>query len=337
MRAQDLPRALAAPELAPLWLITGEEPLVMIESADAIRARARERGYTEREVLNASATWDWYKLIDACQAMSLFGDRKIVELRMSSFRPGPKGSEVLGSLSQMTLDGVILIISMPYDWSVKKLAWYKKLTATAQVVECNPVTAKELPRWFSDRFRLQKQTADDEALQILTDRCEGNLLAARQEVLKLAYEYPEGAHITADMIRDAVSDVSRFDVEGLLDAAMLGDAPKAARIVDSLKSEGTTIPSFFWMITDEIRMACRVRSAMDGKTARDQAMRAAGVFGPQRTTRISAAVRRMSVRKLENALMLAADIDRLSKGLTVSSRNSDVWSELMSLVTFLAR
>ena len=142
----------------------------MLEAVDMIRQKARAEGCTEREVLNASGTWDWSKLIDACQAMSLFGDKKIVELRLSSPRPGVKGADMLGRVPQMPLEGVVLIISVAWDWQLKSAAWFKKLTAAAQVVECAPVSARELPGWFKARLAKWGLSADPEALHILSER-----------------------------------------------------------------------------------------------------------------------------------------------------------------------
>ena len=180
MRFSDLESYLAQTPLAPLWVITGEEPLLMLEAADLLRAKARKEGATEREVLNASAIWDWSKLPESCTAMSLFGDKKIVELRLASPRPGVKGTQALTDIASMPLDGVTLVVTIPYDWSLKKAAWYKALTANAEVVECNSVSARELPSWFAARLAKKNLKAEPAALKILSDRCEGNLLAAAQ-------------------------------------------------------------------------------------------------------------------------------------------------------------
>ena len=224
MRFSDLESYLARTPLAPLWVITGEEPLLMLEAADLLRSKAREEGATEREVLNASALWDWSKLPESCTAMSLFGDKKIVELRLASPRPGVKGTQALTDIAAMPLDGVTLIVTIPYDWSLKKAAWYKSLTANAEVVECNSVSARELPSWFAARLAKNNLKAEPRALKILSDRCEGNLLAAAQEVLKLAYLFPEGSVISEEAVTDSVRDVARFDVENLLEAMFAGDA-----------------------------------------------------------------------------------------------------------------
>ena len=173
MRFSDLESYLARTPLAPLWVITGEEPLLMLEAADLLRTKAREEGATEREVLNASALWDWSKLPESCTAMSLFGDKKIVELRLASPRPGVKGTQALTDIAAMPLDGVTLIVTIPYDWSLKKAAWYKSLTANAEVVECNSVSARELPSWFAARLDKKNLKAEPAALKILSDRCEG--------------------------------------------------------------------------------------------------------------------------------------------------------------------
>jgi DNA polymerase-3 subunit delta len=338
---RDLSAQLQKKSLAPLWFITGSEQLLMVEAADAIRSAARAAGYTEREVLNASALWNWSLLIESCQAMSLFAEKRIVELRLASPKPGKQGSEVLQTVSEMArtggLENTILIVSIPFDWSIEKLAWYKKLTSIAATVRCEPVTAKELPGWFQSRFKLQGQTAEPMALKLLSERCEGNLLAAKQELLKLSYAYPAGTEITEQMIRDSVSDVSRFDAEALLQAALLGDAAKGLKVLEKLRDEGQNVLAFSWMITDEIRKASQVRSLMDaGRTPQD-ALRAAAVWGPAASARIRALARRHSAVKLASALMLCADIDKIAKGLTVKTRSGDVWNEMASLVAFVAR
>lgn len=335
MRFVDLEPFLAQNPLPPLWVITGEEPLLMLEAADLLRAKAREEGATEREVLNASATWDWSKLPESCMAMSLFGDKKIIELRLASPRPGPKGTQALSDLAGMPLDGVTLVVTIPYDWSLKKAAWYKTLTAAAQLVECAPVTARELPAWFAARLAKRRLKADPAALKILADRCEGNLLAASQEVLKLAYLFPADSVISEEAVVDSVRDVARFDVENLLQAMFSGDPAKSLRIVENLNAAGETIPSFMWMVTDEIRMTLRYRSAIDAGSDRNSALRQAGVWG-DRSARITRAGARLNTRKLASALMLCADIDKISKGLVVPNRDTDPWVEIATLAVFLA-
>ena len=180
MRFVDLEPFLARNPLPPLWVITGEEPLLMLEAADLLRAKAREEGATEREVLNASATWDWSKLPESCMAMSLFGDKKIVELRLASPRPGPKGTQALSDLAGMPLDGVTLVVTIPYDWSLKKAAWYKTLTAAAQLVECAPVTARELPAWFAARLAKRRSGRPQDFGRPLRGQSAGRLAGSAQ-------------------------------------------------------------------------------------------------------------------------------------------------------------
>lgn len=337
MRVTDLGKFLKKGSIAPLWFITGEEPLLMIEAADAIREHAKNLGFNEREVLNASATWDWSQLESACREIGLFSPQKVIELRLASFRPGVKGAKALSDLAEMPLENVVVIVSMPYDWSVKKLAWFKALSSAAQFVECALVGVKELPGWFANRFKLQGQEAEPEACELLSARCEGNLLAARQELLKLAYQYPKGTRITADMVREAVGDVSRFDATTLIDAVMKGDATRALKILDSLKAEGETIPNVMWMLADEIRAAARVASLVAQGQSMQSALRIAAVFGPDKTSRVRALALRASEKKLQSALCLIGDIDRIGKGLVVASRDADPWLEIASLASFLRK
>ncbi len=335
MRFADLESSLSHGPLAPLWVITGEEPLLMLEAADLLRAKARQEGATEREVFNASATWDWSKLPESCVAMSLFGDKKIVELRLASPRPGVKGIQALTDIGSAALDGVTLIVTIPYDWSLKKAAWFKTLTARAEIVECNPISARELPAWFAARLAKHALKADLAALKILADRCEGNLLAASQEVLKLAYLYPANSVITQEAVTDSVRDVARFDVENLLEAMFAADSAKALRIVENLNAAGESIPSFMWMVTEEIRMTLKFRHALDNGSDRSSALRQAGIWG-DRASRITRAAGRLNTRKLASALTLCADIDKISKGLIVANRDTDPWVEIAALAVFIA-
>ena len=169
----------------------------------------------------------------------------------------------------------------------------------------------------------------------MSDRCEGNLLAAAQEVLKLAYLFPEGSVISEEAVTDSVRDVARFDVENLLEAMFAGDASKSLRIVENLNAAGESIPSFMWMITEELRMTLKFRAAIDNGSDRNSALRQAGVWG-DRSARITRAAGRLNTRKLSSALLLCADIDKISKGLTVPNRDTDPWIEIAALVAFVA-
>lgn len=323
--------------ISPLWFITGEEPLLMIEAADAVRRHAKELGYADRTVLNASAVWDWSQLESACLEIGLFSPKKIIELRLSSFRPGTKGAKALSDLADLPLENVVVIVSMPYDWSVKKLAWFKKLSAASEYIECPPVSSRELPRWFSERFQAQGQKADPEAIQLLAARCEGNLLAAKQELLKLSYRYERGVTVTAQMVRDSVNDVSRFDNEALVETVMSGQAAKAVKILDSLKAEGESIPNVVWMLADEIRCAARAAALVQRGLSVDSALRQLAVYGTGKKQRVKTLVNRCSEKKLQAALMLIGDIDKIGKGLIVANRDADPWTELAGLAAFLRR
>ena len=249
-------------------------------------------------------------------------------LAQSVFQVGGNAGMALGPLAAA-------FVVIPYDWSLKKAAWYKALTANAEVVECNSVSARELPSWFAARLAKKNLKVEPAALKILSDRCEGNLLAAAQEVLKLAYLFPEGSVITEEAVTDSVRDVARFDVENLLEAMFAGDAAKSLRIVENLNAAGESIPSFMWMITEELRMTLKFRAAIDNGSDRNSALRQAGIWG-DRSSRITRAAGRLNTRKLSSALLLCADIDKISKGLTVPNRDTDPWIEIAALAAFVA-
>ena len=305
------------------------EELLQLESVDFIRRHARSIGYHDRAVLEMAGNSDWSKLSEAASAVGLFADRKIIEVRLPGGKPGLRGGAAIQAYVKHPLDGVVTIFSMPKpDWSGVKAAWWKALTATSVVVECDPIERSELPRWLSGRLARQGQSADREALEAFADLVEGNLLAAAQETAKLGILYGEKA-LTKSEIEASVVDSSRFGPDALLKAICLGQSERAARIVDALEGQGEPMPLVLMLVSNLIRSLIKLRSGYDAG--------AYGVKGVFATPELKRAARRLSVKKLSGALSVCAEIDRLSKGLSVPSRDSNPWIELKSVALFLAR
>lgn len=332
--AGALARAARDGRLAPLWIVTGDEPLIAIEAADAIRAAARAQGYSEREVLHLDARGDWSRLTEAASGLSLFAERKILELRLPSGKPGKPGGEALEHFARHTNEDTLAILSLPrLDKAGRESRWFTALAAAGTVVEVWPIERKQLPAWIAERLKRQGQSAGPEALEFIADRVEGNLLAAHQEIAKLALLYPTRELSSAE-VQDAVLDVARFELGALPAALLAGDAPRVARTLDGLAAEGSAIPLILWALLEEIRALLRIKSAVAAGRPLAQALREARVWGP-REDALRRAVGQVSEEQLAAALTHAADIDRLSKGLRAPRRDSDPWVELKALATAL--
>ena len=331
LRPEQLAAHLEKP-LAPLYVVHGDEPLLTIEAGDAIRNAARKQGFEEREVLVAGAGFKWDDLFLAAGNMSLFGGSKLIDLRIPSGKPGRDGGEALQRHCKQSAHGLATLISLPLlDWQAKKAAWFTNLIDAGVAIECNAPPLPQLPDWIAQRLARQKQRTSRDGLEFIADHVEGNLLAAHQEMQKLALLYPEG-ELTPDQIKDAVLDVARFDVDKLRAALLAGDAARCARLLEGLRAEDTALPLLLWAVASEVRAIAQVRSAVDGGQAMDTALKAAKVFGPRQGP-VRSAVQRVSAASARAALLHAARIDRMIKGLV----KGDVWDELLQLSLRLGR
>jgi len=315
--AQNLKRALA-----PLYIVYGDEPLLALEAADRIRTRAREEGHAEREVLTAEQHFDWSQLRISGHSQSLFATKRLLEIRIPSGKPGNDGSQ---ALQEYAPDTVTLIALPVVDWRAQKGAWFGALEAAGVMVEAAQVKRDKLPAWLATRLKAQEQTADGETLEFIADKVEGNLLAAYQEVQKLALLFPPGA-LSFDQIKDSVLDVARFDVFDLGGIVLSGDALHLARVLDGLQGEGAAPPLILWSITEEIRAVGRVLAGLAGGRPLQQALRDARIWGPRQQV-VERNVGRYTATQVETALVHAARIDRMIKGLA----RGDVWDELLQL------
>ena len=301
-------------ELRPLYVLYGDEPLLVLEAADALRKRAREQGYSEREVLTALPGFDWGQLLAAGGNLSLFGDRKLIDLRIPSGKPGKEGGAALQQWCQHLSPDNLLLITLPeLDWREEKTAWFAGLVNAGVVVKLNAPPLGELPGWLAGRLRRQQQSADNDALRFIAERVEGNLLAAHQEIQKLALLYPTGK-LTLEQVRSAVLNVARYDLDDLRDALLQGDLARVARTLAGLEQEGEAYPLILWAMTEEIRALYTIRCGLDQGRPGDQLFRDARVFGP-RQMGIKKALQRLSTATLEGALRQASQIDRLAKGI----------------------
>lgn len=331
LRPDQLPAHLAKP-LAPLYVLHGDEPLLVAEAGDAIRAAARAQGFDEREVLVAGSSFKWDALQLAAGNLSLFGGNKLIDLRIPSGKPGRDGSEVLVRYCGSLGTGVLTLVTLPQlDWAARKTAWFKAMTDAGVAIELNAPPLNQLPDWIALRLAHQQQQAERAALEFIAAHVEGNLLAAHQEIQKLGLLYPAG-ELTREQVEDAVLNVARYDVDKLRAALLAADAPRCARLLDGLKAEGVATPLVLWAMTSEIRALVALRSGMDDGQPLDALFKAERVFDHRRTQAMQRLLPRLTSPQLRAALQHAARIDRMIKGLT----RGDVWDEFLQLALRLA-
>jgi DNA polymerase-3 subunit delta len=328
---EDLPQHLKR-GLGSLYVIHGEALLLAIEAADAIRNAARDAGYTERETIIVEQYFKWGELRNSAQSMSLFSSRKVIDLRIPSGKPGVEGAQALQDHCENLDPDTLTLISLPkLEGTAFKSKWFAALEQHGTIISADEVSLSALPAWIAGRMRRQGQSTDADTLKFLADKVEGNLLAAYQEIQKLALLFPEGA-LTFDQVKDSVMDVARYDVFKLSEAMLAGDAERYARILDGLRAEGTATVLILWSIAEDIRALAKVSRAMQHSGNLAGALRDARVWGAKQKL-IERAVRRFTPTFAERALRQAALIDRLIKGL----RQGDVWDELLQLGVRCAR
>jgi DNA polymerase-3 subunit delta len=323
--SQELPRHLAS-GLKPLYVVFGDALLLAIEAMDNIRAAAREAGYTERETYIAEQHFKWNELRSNALTQSLFSSRKVIDLRIPSGKPGIEGGRALQEYCADLNQDVLTLITLPkLDWAAQKSQWFLALQQHGVVVSADDIPRNVLPRWIAERLKRQNQTADDATLEFLADRCEGNLLAAFQEIRKLALLFPAGG-LSFGQVKDSVLDVARYDIFKLSEAMLKGNAERYAHILEGLRAEGTSTVLILWAIGEDIRVLGKVLQAIQRGDNPGNALREARVRRDKQGL-IENAARRLKLPTIERAILQAARLDKVIKGL----RQGDVWDDLMQL------
>ncbi len=323
--SEDLPRHLAS-GLKPLYVVYGDALLLAVEAADSIRAAARATGYSERETFIAEQHFKWGELRNSAQSLSLFAERKVIDLRIPSGKPGTEGGQALQDYVANLSPDILTLISLPkMDWTAQKSQWFGALEKHGVMVSADDIPRNALPRWIAARLKRQEQTAAEATLEFLADRCEGNLLAAFQEIQKLALLFPSG-QLSFEQVKDAVMDVARYDIFKLSEAMLNGDASRFARILDGLRAEGTATVLVLWAVGEDIRTLGKVLQAAQRGDNISNALRDLRVR-KDRLGLIENAARRVKFPHIERALLQAARLDKTIKGL----RQGDVWDELLQL------
>ncbi|MGV8893270.1 MAG: DNA polymerase III subunit delta [Burkholderiaceae bacterium] len=339
LRPDALDAHLAKP-LGPLYVVTSDEHLLALEAADKIRKAARAQGFSEREALTVERNFKWGELLAASQSQSLFGDKKLIELRIPTGKPGKDGGQALQqyctAVGGQTGANTVTIISLPkLDWATQKAAWVNALQQAGVYIDIPLVERAQLPNWIGIRLAAQQQSAERHSMDFIADRVEGNLLAAHQEILKLGLLHPPGK-LSFEQIQDAVLNVARYDVFKLNEAMLGGDALRLVRMVNGLQGEGEALPLVLWAVSEEIRTLLKLKSGIDSGRALGQLLKEYRIWGP-REKLMQPALRRLSLKTLEAALQEAAQVDKMIKGLRAAAFSGDAWDALLQLGLKVAR
>jgi DNA polymerase-3 subunit delta len=308
--------------LGKLYAVHGAEALVALEAADRIREAARRDGCTEREVFFAEPGVDWNRLGASASNLSLFASRRLVELRIPTGKPGAEGGKAIDAWAAKLPDDAVTLVLLPeLEWQQQKTKWFESLERNGVLVEAKCITRDELPDWLAERLSRQQQRASVETLEWLAERVEGNLLAAKQEVEKLALLLPPG-EITLAGIREAVTDVSRFERDALLEAIHGNDPGRIPRVVAGLKAGAEPLPLLLWVLAEEVR-------AMMAITAGQRSRR---FLSPARMESLNRTARRHNAASFHRELLRAHKIDRMIKGV----ETGDPWENIVELAMGIA-
>jgi DNA polymerase-3 subunit delta len=313
------------------YLVSGDEPLLVQEALDAVRAKARQQGFSARELFVQTAGFDWGELASAGGNLSLFAERRIIELRLPTGKPGVKGSAAIAGFAANEDPDILFLASAPrLDRSAANAKWVKAIEANGGLVQVWPVGNRDLPGWIDARMKSAGLLPDRDAVRLVADRVEGNLLAAQQEIEKLRLLLGEGP-VSATDVDTAVADSSRFDVYKLVDAAVGGNAARAVRILGGLRTEGIEPVIVMWALTRELRSLAGLVDSIRGGTDLSTAMRQARVW-QNRQGLVRSCIGRHQPGDFYRLLKMARDADAAAKG----QKRADPWQLAMRIVLELA-
>jgi len=318
-------------KLSPVYLLHGDEPLQIMEVGDRLRQQAREAGFSERQVIVVTDDSDWSTFRESADSFSLFAEQRLIELRLPTGKPGRIGSEVLKQYCSSPPEDVLLLItSAKLDRSGSNSAWFKAIDKVGVTIALWPIPVAQLGNWLSQRLRNVGLVPDNLALSLIAERVEGNLLAARQEIERLALLYPPG-ELSSEQVLAAVSDSARYSIGDLSLAALNGQSARALRILAGLREEAVSEVLILWTLNNEIRSGARTSEAVEAGVSEASALKSAGVW-QNRAEPLKKALARHGARHWLSMLSACTNIDRQIKGQADGSQ----WDALEALVTQLA-
>jgi len=317
--------------LLKLYIVSGDEPLLVQEAADLVREACRSNGFTERELFHAEGNFDWTSLLYSVGSMSLFAEKKLMEVRMPTGKPGDQGSRTLVELAgQLSEDTVLLLVLPRATQDIQRTKWFKRLEAEGGLIQVWPIEPRELPRWLDGRFRRAGLKATREAVQLMAERIEGNLLAGVQEIERLRL-IANNHQVDVQDVIEGVADSARYDVFKLIDAALVGDAARCVRMTDGLQAEGVELMFIINMLVRELRSLESMKTAIEAGESRQSVLKKARVW-KNREAPVSRCLERHTLANLRGITARVGQVDRMVKGIEAG----DPWRQLQDIVLELA-
>ena len=314
-----------------VFVVSGDEPLLVQEACDLIREKFKSRGFTEREVFHAESGFDWTSLLYSSNSISLFAEKRLMEVRLPSSKPDEEGGKVLTELAESLNEDTALLLILPrMDQAAQRRKWFKTVEPKAAFVQVWPIEPKDLPRWLQGRFRQAGLNAGQDAILAMAGRIEGNLLAAVQEMERLKLIVGD-REVTLDDVLDGVADSARYDVFKLIDAALAGNVARSVRMSDGLKAEGIEALFVVNMLARELRLLEVIRSDMDEGMNQREALRKARVW-ERRVPLVNRCLDRHDSHSLRQLQVALGSVDRMVKGMV----EGDPWRKLQGVLLSLA-
>lgn len=313
-------------DLAPVYFISGDDPLQVQEARDEIIQKARKKGFSGHDLHQVGTSFNWEILYAATHSLSLFDDKSIIELRLSSAKPGKTGTAALVDYCQNPVpDKLLLIIAPKLESATGRAKWVKTIEDTGVLIPVWPIDAKFLPKWVEDRLKSADLQTDRTGIKIIIDATEGNLLASAQEIEKLRLLYGPG-RLSSEQIASAIADNARFDVFKLVDTIHSQQSAQVLRVISRLRQEGCEPTILLWALTREIRLLANIQQLLKQGESSANAMKKNGVWD-KRQPLIAQSLRKHSLPNLYDLLNHAGNVDRAIKGL----KKANVWDELTKL------
>lgn len=312
--------------LSPVYFISGDEPLQLGEAADAIRLSAKNAGYAAREIYSVEAGFEWNELTESADSYSIFADKKLIDLRMPSAKPGIEGAKVLTQYCQHLPEDTLLLITAPkLEKSALKSKWFQAIEQAGITVQVWSLEGMDLLQWLLRRSQKRGLQIEQDGIKALASRVEGNLLAASQEIEKL-YILHGTAKLPVQAIEEAVAENSRFDVFKLTDCILSGRANRASKILNGLKAEDSPAPVVLWALAREIRLLINIKTAINQGQNKETIFKNMRVWD-KRKPLINAALSRVEMKNFQYALVLSSKADRQIKG----QETGDCWETLLTI------
>lgn len=317
--------------LRPVYMVSGDEPLLVQELCDEIRQALKRQGFVERELFHAEASFDWTSLLYSAGSMSLFAEKKLLEVRLPAGKPGDKGSKALLELVPQLGDDTVLLLVLPRATpDIQRAKWFKTLESAGGLIQVWPIEGRELPRWLDGRFRRAGLKATREAVQLMAERIEGNLLAAVQEIERLKLLVPD-QQVDVQHVASGVADSARYDVFKLIDAALAGNAARCIRMTSGLKAEGVELIFVISMLVRELRSLELIKTGLIAGESRQSMLGKARVW-KNRQDLVIRCLDRHDLQSVRQLAVAVGRVDRMVKGILPG----DPWLELENTLLALA-